>query len=900
MRVLRLAISTLVMTAAIAGQRPAHLEVAWDQFVDEFGPQWRFDRAPGTGTPMDIWGPGLRLTAGPILDVDRARAQAATVLQRFADVLGKGPTVFVEDIQAKTRQVWTFGYRQEYRGLPCITGRANIMINDVGVLAMFGSTALQIPANFDVTPKTALIQARAIAYQKMGLDPPSVNMVAVRPGVPDRLVVWGNAWAPVITAPRLAWEVRIDDVEQAKVGRAYIDARTGALLQFANDLHRCGFDGCRYSSESTAKREGVIAQAATVTNGTPIPGLVNVVGNVKAWVNNGVAGEPRQVKVNLPLENLRVDVFGGNFAFTDANGDFSIPNLSPATATVTLQLQGRYCAPVAVAQGSRLNRSFLATPGTPINIQLFSSSPKSSSSQGTAYWATDHVNQVVRARGGFINPQLDQILPTVDGFSACGGSSYNSYSMMFYGAGSQCSNSATPSLIYHEWAHGLDEANGGVNQSQGLSEGSADFLSMAILNDPRIGMDVYGQGIVARTGLNTSVFPVPANQSLYAQGQTWMGWGWDVYLNLQRTLGTTAALSLYRDYAVGFFAANPGTQDAAVRAVFVIDDNDGDLTNGTPNCNSLGQACIKRNLTNPATCQGSPIARTVGTGCPGSGKVPGVCISLNPAGGTLPSYPATGAEVAFEARAVNDTKVVGFSIFTAGAAQTQANFYLQGQATSTPTIDPVAASTVGVSSAPGFYTAMFATPVRVKTGDRMFVSMDPAGARASNIVGGTPVSNAYMRPFFGIGAWYTATSTYAPAYKILCEGAGTVGGTTPTTSSSGLPVTGTAYFTVEVNEARQNAPAFLIIGTSNTAYGSATLPFGLGGIGAPGCTLYTSVDVALPILTDMIGGAGVPLPIPNNPWLVGLEFYTQFAIADSWNGLGLVFSDSGAFRIGFP
>jgi len=900
MRVLPLAMTTLVLTAAIAAQRPAHLAAAWDQFADELGPQWQFDPAPGTGTPMDIWGPGLRLSAGPILDVDRARGQAAAVLQRFANVLGTGPTVFVEDIQAKTRQVWTFGYRQEYRGLPCITGRANVMINDVGVLAMFGSTALQIPANFDVTPRIALIQAQALAYQEMGVESQAPDMVAVRLGPADRLVVWGNAWAPVITAPRLAWEVRIDDAAQARVGRAYIDARTGDLLQFANDLHSCGFKTCRHNSVNTAKLEAALTRTVTVANGTPVPGLVNVVGNVKAWVNSGIAADPGQPKVNLPLENLRVEIIGGNSAFTDANGDFNIVHTGTTPVTITLQLQGRYCASVGTAQGTKVTVSTPATPGTPINIQLLTPTPSEfEGAQVNTYWATDHVNQFVRGRGGFTGPQLDQILPTANALATCN-AAYDNYTMTFFNAGGGCANSAYPSVIYHEWGHGLDDANGGINQLQGLSEGSADFLSMAVLNDPRVGVDFSGPGTVERTGLNTKTFPVPPSAGLHAQGEPWMGWGWDVHLNLQRTLGTTAALSLYRDYAVGFFAANPGTQDSAVRAVFVIDDDDGDLTNGTPNCNSLAQACSKRNLTNPAICQGTPIFNVVGTGCPGNGKLPSACVSLNQAGGTL--APATGlAEYAFEAQATNAGEVVGFRLFTTAsttASSTMAHLYLQAQATSTPAIAPVAASSVLVGTTPGFYTATFATPISVNAGDKMFVSMETSQVLVSNITGGTPASATSERPRFGTGSWQTATSTYAPSYQILCEGGGPPGAT-PTTTNSNLPVIGTS-FSVELTGARQNAPAFLMFGTSNTAYGPAALPFGLAGIGAPGCTLYTSVDIALPILTDMSGAASVLLPVPNNTWLVDMWLYSQFAIADSWNGLGLVFSDSGAFRIGMP
>ena len=82
-------------------------------------------------------------------------------------------------------------------------------------------------------------------------------------------------------------------------------------------------------------------------------------------------------------------------------------------------------------------------------------------------------------------------------------------------------------------------------------------------------------------------------------------------------------------------------------------------------------------------------------------------------------------------------------------------------------------------------------------------------------------------------------------------------------------------------------------GVSNTNLGGLPLPFDLSVLGMNGCTLYTSLDVTLP-MTNLFGRARatVPIPLGRQP---GLRFYNQAIVVDPGaNAAGLVLSNAGA------
>ncbi|HLQ39178.1 MAG TPA: hypothetical protein VK348_15315, partial [Planctomycetota bacterium] len=165
-------------------------------------------------------------------------------------------------------------------------------------------------------------------------------------------------------------------------------------------------------------------------------------------------------------------------------------------------------------------------------------------------------------------------------------------------------NTASSSVVAHEWGHGVDERYGGLSQIDGLSEGWGDICSEYLLDNPIIGPGFFTTGAGIRTGLNTAQFPVSSGDP-HAQGETFMGFAWLYRENLRTAFGTTLAIAISNADVLGSIPANAQNQTDAIIAVFVADDDDGNLANGVPHYNQLVPACQAHNLPFPGIQAGT-------------------------------------------------------------------------------------------------------------------------------------------------------------------------------------------------------------------------------------------------------------------------------------------------------
>ncbi len=104
---------------------------------------------------------------------------------------------------------------------------------------------------------------------------------------------------------------------------------------------------------------------------------------------------------------------------------------------------------------------------------------------------------------------------------------------------------------------------------------------------------------------------------------------------------------------------------------------------------------------------------------------------------------------------------------------------------------------------------------------------------------------------------------------------------------------------LRVRNAGTNAVAVNVIGFSNTLFGSLSLPFDLGLIGAPSCAQRVSLDVDLPLTVDGDGVATLDLSIPDDLIFVGNSLYLQAVVLNpAANQLGAITSNGLRLRIG--
>ncbi len=634
-------------------QDPAMLR-AWARFVAEHPGHWVARWSPATGTPKAIYGSGLKLEGGPIREMAVAERHAEELLAQHPELFGPGGSTFVPEIREKVGRLFVLVYRQQFAGLDVLEGRYDVRVHDSGGISMVGSQAVPIPAGFDTTPVLSREAAALIAYQSRDLLPAATKLPAMQ------LVIWADVDAAARTTPQLAWEVKLDHAELRQVGRAYVDARNGRVLEYQTDFHECSF-GCSNRAHRAAaprlERSLALARAlqprVVVEQGEPGAG-VNVQGTIVAWAQTDT--KPHSALQPIPLANVLVQVTGGNNGYTDASGKFDIAHGGTTQVTVTFRFAGRRVASTTAQQGTQFSGSAPVTPGVPATITVYASgSGQLDWSQSTAYWGTDLVNEYYRR---IMNnaPSLNR-MDTVQVFtnlnSSCN-AHYTNFTTNFYAESAQCYNTAYPTVVEHEWGHGLDDNYGGISQTDGLSEGWGDTIAIYRTGQPILGEDFFKNGDDVRTALNT--YKYPAGGGPHQAGQTWMGFNWTLRDLLIKRHGATKGIDIAEHIVLPSIVANARNQPDAVREVFILDDDDNDLTNGTPNYDDLAAAALSRNLPYPKKDAGRYV--TFGAGCKGMGVAPWI-VATNP-----PEYGGS-----FELQAITST-VNGAAVLFVGASKT--------------------------------------------------------------------------------------------------------------------------------------------------------------------------------------------------------------------------------------
>jgi hypothetical protein len=577
----------LLLAAATSQATPA-AAASWERFQRDAGSGWIVQWHPATGTPRAIYGSGLPLPGWQANTLEAAREHAQAQRDRHAELLGLGHSQFRERIGARMGRTWTFTYEQWFAGLPVLEGRVDVRLHMTGKLVHLGSTAWPIADDFDPTPKVDATAAAATAWLAMGRQPDGTP----QPGAPaePRLVIHAHAGlgADGVWQPTLAWQIPIRAVDLAgrgPLGSAFVDAKSGAFLRFVDEKHECGLPGCT----AAAAARGAVAPPAV-----PVPTTVTVRGYLHS------AYSPVSTPTNEPLVGLEVAVPGHGTFLTDANGQFTVDLLAPTPITVVLNgvhsdlVQGPN-APTAPAT---------LQPGVAQTLTIASATAgEQALAHTTAYHWTWKINEWARGILGN-SPELaaaDAVLPTVNIAASCN-AYYFGNSINFYASGGGCNNTASASVVAHEWGHGLDDRYGGISQTNGLSEGWGDICSIYLLDDPLIGHDFWSGGGGIRDGNNTHQYP--GGSGPHAQGQSWMGFAWKFRQNLRAGLGTPQAIAISNDVVLASIAANASNQADAVVAAFQADDNDGLLGNGTPHYAELVAACNVHNLPYPPMVDG--------------------------------------------------------------------------------------------------------------------------------------------------------------------------------------------------------------------------------------------------------------------------------------------------------
>ena len=555
-----------------------------------------------TDVPLRLWGPGP-LAAGAVASPATAEAAARRFLAAHLALLAPGAEAsdfeLVSNTLSPRGDVRSVGVQQRAGGLRVQGGAIGFAFKG-DRLAMITSTALPHVAVAPSPARRAAPAARPDAAARaagwLAADGFAVVPKA-RPALasPDLLVlpiVRPRTGAAIDVTYRVVEQVAVESIRGPGQWQVWVGADDGAPIARSSDLHY-----------ATGKVMFSVSERHPLGGRTALPSI---------FATHTVDGASATSAADGSL------TWNGNgpaTVVTGLSGTFArITNEAGAAATATLTVPAGHSATWSLA------------------------SSEQGDAQLTSFIYANLVKQFARTR---LDPGLawlgEQLPIHVNEAGTC-----NAYStgddIHFFRADGQCQNTGRMAdVVYHEFGHSLHKHAiiPGVGQWDGaLSEGVSDVLASLLTNDHGMGRGFFFDDTALRD-LNPAGkekrWPDDATGEVHDDGEIIGGTLWDLRAALEAKLGPAAGYEKMLDL---FYAILQRASDipSTYAEVLLADDDDGDLSNGTPNQCVIDQVFGAHGLADPTVTGGlgAPVRDgfQISVAAPaGSGACPGPTIA---------------------------------------------------------------------------------------------------------------------------------------------------------------------------------------------------------------------------------------------------------------------------------
>ncbi|MBL9019476.1 MAG: hypothetical protein JNL83_35130 [Myxococcales bacterium] len=478
---------------------------------------------PSFQTRVGAW----HMELDPLLRTPRALwggepfESAEAFVARYAELFGTAE--LVEDGRYTDPQLTSIALVQRYHGLPVIGAHLGLSVAR-GRLILAQGVTYRIE-DLDASPALdrmdAVLQAGAVLPAPIAGDRDAARLV-VLPVRDDHRVTY-----------HLAWEVTAWRGDSEAV--LFVDAHSRAMLG--------GYDNTRY--EYPGKATNLVDQR---TVGDSI--------------------------VQLPAAHLRLSSMRGSTT-TDADGTFELPGES-GPLMVSATLVGDY---VAVHNAAGPEATFVGMMRPEKAYALEWTESRSTPAERAVFRGVNTTNRFVAS----VFPDLDWIheplRANVNLPRTCN-AYWNGTSINFFQEGNGCNNTGRIfDVIAHEWGHGLDQHLPGMAIDGALGEFIGDEISFVQTNSPLLGPAFLTDGGAARD-LDDPRYQCfdPKVRGVHAGGHLLGAVMFDVFTDLQSAglHGEPLKRLMLRPIAIA------QTRAEWYRAMLAVDDDDGDLSNGTP------------------------------------------------------------------------------------------------------------------------------------------------------------------------------------------------------------------------------------------------------------------------------------------------------------------------------
>ena len=528
-------------------QRYLTASKTWQAFVAKHG-EWSVQWNEATRTPHRAFGKGVVIDGFESIHQGNIEAATRAFLRDNAMALKASDDDLSLVRAQKIRNKWYVSYRQQYEGLDVLFSEVEFRLHENGKLMAFGVDYYHA---IEVYPKPTLSydDAKVKAVKNLRYNPAQDKTTG-----DDQLYIL-PVRHPNSLSHHLVYKVDVSVASPPGEFMTFVDAHTGEIHWRMN-------------------------QVRTIDSKVQVDGDVHPI-------------YPDDPYDSVAFNNLYVTVGGVQYE-TDELGSV-IADLAAGPVAVDIELSGPW-ARVVNANGANASISTTLNAGDSVFVDWNDSN--SLADERDVFYHTNLVHNFLNAIDPSSSAMDFQMLCTVnigseDPLWPC--NAYYNGGINFFNAGGGCANTGQmPSVIYHEYGHGVNNiiyqaAGAPFGMINGAThEGVADIISTMIEDSPELGRGFFGGTGPLRNLDNDRRYPEDASASSHSTGLIIGGTFWDVRQNTSLEL----ANELFHFARYG----TPDDADAGIAfsewfiEVLVVDDDDGDLSNGTPNFTAINNA----------------------------------------------------------------------------------------------------------------------------------------------------------------------------------------------------------------------------------------------------------------------------------------------------------------------
>ena len=383
---------------------------------------------------------------------------------------------------------------------------------------------------------------------------------------------------PVPTAKdlkaHLVYEVLVNTIDSYKIPHhyiAYVDAHSGKVLERRNTVHHADGNPKKMSEDL----------------------LVDLQVNGDLYMTN-----PYGPITNEGLNNVYVTVNATQYTM-DTNGGASLPVNAGSSATI--RLAGPYSS--TNTNGIVPQKTVTLVAGT----NTISMSDVANDKEMSAYKSVNRVHDFMKSWMPSFTGMDFQLPTNIDLTSGTCNAFYDGSSINFYAIGGGCNAAALVSdVIFHEYGHGINDnyyqSIGSTWINGAMGEGYADFWAVAGTNNPVLGAGFYTDNMdpIRRYDTERKVYPMDLVGEVHSDGEIIMGAWYDSHLLMGGDWNVT--MPIFLGAYAGLQAENwDGNEGLAYTQVLIdallADDNDGNISNGTPHGNEIVEGFYLHGIT---------------------------------------------------------------------------------------------------------------------------------------------------------------------------------------------------------------------------------------------------------------------------------------------------------------